>query len=254
MLIAFSTLLRGALRDWISLFYAIVLPVAFLVVLGFIFPSPEYQCQLMAGMLGMGVLFFGLNGIAFESLYQRNSGVYKLLRATPYRSVTFIANLTAARSVVALFSSLVVLLVGVFVLGVQVNWLDLLLVLLLIPGVVCFTLLGLVVSNLSQNENQVSMLSSLFTMPMIFLGGAFYSLSAMPGWLQPIGRALPLSYLIEGERVILTGNGAGFVLPLLILLGFTLLALLLAVVTFRWDPDDTLARRFQSRRSNALPA
>src|SRR5690242_8668154 len=116
MLIAFRTLLRGALRDWISLFYAIIVPVVFLVVLGFVFPSPEYRRQLMAGMLGVGVLFFGLNGIAFESLYQRNSGVYKLLRATPYRSVTFIANLAAARAVVALLCSLVVLLVGVLAL------------------------------------------------------------------------------------------------------------------------------------------
>ena len=91
MLITFRTLFRGALRDRISLFFAIIFPVVLLFALGFIFPTPGYRRQLLAGMLAVSVLFFSLNGIAFESLFQRNSGVYKLLRATPYRSITFIA-------------------------------------------------------------------------------------------------------------------------------------------------------------------
>jgi len=246
MLITFRTLFRGALRDRISLFFAIIFPVVLLVALGFIFPTPGYRRQLLAGMLAVSVLFFSLNGIAFESLFQRNSGVYKLLRATPYRSITFIANLTAARGAVALLCSVVVLLVGVLALGMQVSWQG---VLLLVPilglGVVCFTFLGLTVSNLTQNENQVSMLNSIVTLPMLFASGTFYSLSAAPNWVQAVSKAFPLSYLIDGEHAALAGNAPGIVLPLLILLGFTLLALTLAVVTFRWDPDASLARRFQ---------
>ena len=246
MLITFRTLFRSALRDRISLFFAIIFPVVLLVALGFIFPTPGYRRQLLAGMLAVSVLFFSLNGIAFESLFQRNSGVYKLLRATPYRSITFIANLTAARGAVALLCSVVVLLVGVLALGMQVSWQG---VLLLVPilglGVVCFTFLGLTVSNLTQNENQVSMLNSIVTLPMLFASGTFYSLSAAPNWVQAVSKAFPLSYLIDGEHAALAGNAPGIVLPLLILLGFTLLALTLAVVTFRWDPDASLARRFQ---------
>ena len=77
-------------------------------MLGFVFPSPEYRRQLLTGMLALSVLFFGLTGIAFESLSQRTSGVYKLLRATPYNTLTFITNLATARGVVALLSSTVV--------------------------------------------------------------------------------------------------------------------------------------------------
>ncbi len=82
MLTTFRTLLRGALRDRISLFFAIVFPIGILLVLGFVFLAPGYRRQLLAGMLAVSALFFSLNGIAFESLFQRNSGVYKLLRAT----------------------------------------------------------------------------------------------------------------------------------------------------------------------------
>src|SRR5215470_17706562 len=130
MLTPFRTLLRGALRDRISLFFSIVFPIGFLLVLGFVFPDPGYRRQLLAGMLAVSVLFFSLSGIAFESLFERNSGVYKLLRATPYKSISFITNLTASRGVVALLSCTLVAIVGVITFGIALSWQS---VLLLIP-------------------------------------------------------------------------------------------------------------------------
>ena len=58
-------------------------------------------------MLTLSIMFFSLYGIAFESLAQRNQGVYKLLRATPYHTLTFIVNLTLARGTVALLTGTV---------------------------------------------------------------------------------------------------------------------------------------------------
>jgi ABC-2 type transport system permease protein len=99
-------------------------------VLGSIFPTPAYRQQLLTGMLGLSVLFFGLTGIAFESLFQRNSGVYKLLRATPYRTLAFVTNLTAVRGIVALLSCVVVTVVGVLAFRIHVDIVGMLLILL----------------------------------------------------------------------------------------------------------------------------
>lgn len=65
---------------------------------------------------------------------------------------------------------------------------------------------------------------------------ASHLLSAFPEWVTSVSRALPLTYIIEGERMALSGNSGGMLLPLLILGGFTLFSLLLAVLTFRRDP------------------
>lgn len=244
MLTTFRTLLRGALRDRISLFFAIVFPIGFLLVLGFVFTDPDYRRQLLVGMLAVSTLFFSLNGIAFESLFQRNSGVYKLLRATPYRTIAFITNLTASRGVVALLSCAVVAIVGVLTFGIALSWQSALLLLpTVVLGTLCFTFLGLTISNLVQNENQVSMLSNIVTLPMIFSSETFYSLSNAPAWVKTIGHVLPFSYLIDGEHAALVGDVTGIVFPLLILLGFTALALVLAVITFRWDPNAPIVRR-----------
>src|SRR6516162_3896504 len=194
MLTTFRTLLRGALRDRISLFFAIVFPIAVLLVLGFVFPSPDYRRQLLAGMLAVSVLFFSLSGIAFESLFQRNSGVYKLLRATPYKSMTFITNLTASRGVVSLLSCTLVAIVGALVFGIILSWQSVLLLIpVLVLSILCFTFLGLTIGNLVQNENQVAMLSNIVTLPMIFTSATFYSLSNAPSWVTTIGHVLPFT-------------------------------------------------------------
>ncbi|HEY6408179.1 MAG TPA: ABC transporter permease [Ktedonobacteraceae bacterium] len=250
MLITFRTLLKGALRDRISLFFAIVFPIGFLLVLGFVFPDPSYRRQLLAGMLAVSTLFFSLNGIAFESLFQRNSGVYKLLRATPYPTIAFITNLTASRSIVALLSCALVAIVGVLTFGIALSWQSALLILpILVLGTLCFTFLGLTISNLVQNENQVAMLNNIVTLPMIFSSATFYSLSAAPTWIKTIGYAFPFSYLIDGEHAAFAANAAGALFPSLILLAFTSLSLLLAVTTFRWDPNTPIIRRVLRTRT-----
>lgn len=249
MFTTFSILFKGALRDRTSLIWGIAFPLAFLLVLGFIFHTPAYRLQLLLGMLALSVLFFGLYGVAFESLAQRNSGVYKLLRATPYRTITFIANLALAYSLVALISSIVVVGIGSLIFNIWFSWESILLLLpIVMLATLNFALLGLLFSNLSQKETQVNMISNIVVLPMMFASEVFYSLNGAPVWVGIVGRILPLSYLIEGEHAALAGNLVGLALPLLALSGFTILALLLAVATFRWDRDASPVRRILSMR------
>jgi ABC-2 type transport system permease protein len=249
--IPFRTLLRGALRDRVSLVWAVGFPLVLLLALGFAFPTPGYRRQLLVGMLALSVMFFSLYGIAFESLAQRNQGVYKLLRATPYRTLAFIVSLTLARGLVALLSSVIVAVAGVLLFHLTVTPASaLLLAPVLALATLCFTCVGLTISNLSQNETQVAGLNNLVTLPMIFASEAFYSLAAAPAWVHTLSRALPLSHVLDGVRAALAGSPSGVATPLLFMLGYTALALACAAVTFRWDPDAAPWRR----RSGAAPA
>jgi ABC-2 type transport system permease protein len=238
MFVPFRTLLRGALRDRVSLVWAVGFPVVLLVTLGFVFPTAGYQRQALIGMLALSVMFFSLYGIAFESLAQRNQGVYKLLRATPYRTLAFVANLALARGIVALLSSALVSLVGVLLFHIAVSITGiLLLTLTLALATLCFTCMGLTVGNLSQTETQVAGLNNLVTLPMIFVSETFYSLASAPAWVQTLSSVFPLSHVLDAVRAALAGSVAGVVAPLLLVLAYTLVALALAVLTFRWDPD-----------------
>lgn len=250
MWITFRTLLKGALRDRISLFYAILFPVGLLVGLGIAFPAVAYRRQLVMGLLAMSSLFFAQGG-SFEILAHRNRGVYKLLRATPFRVPAFLAGLTLARGLVSMVSSLVILAVAVLFFGVRLSiGAAFLLLPVLLLGILCFSFLGLIFGNLARHEGQVNMIANLFTLPMLFGSEAFYSLAGAPAWIRAASQAMPTTHLLSATRAAMAGDAAGMLLPALMVLVFSGLFLALAVLTFRWDPDAGI--RVNPRRSKAL--
>lgn len=237
----FRALLAGALRDRISLFYAVVAPIALLFGIGSFYPDPVYRRQLLLGMLAFGSLGFAMTGTGFEVMRQRTRGVYKLLRATPFRVSAFVSALTGARGLVSLGSALLVTAVGVAGYGLHLSLAGLLLLLPVVAvGILCFTCLGFTLGNLAGNETQVAMLNNLFLLPQLFASEMFYSLAKAPAWVRLVSRALPVSHFLSALRAAAAGDLAGLLLPLAALVGFTLLALALAVLTFRWDPDASL--------------
>jgi ABC-2 type transport system permease protein len=85
-----------------------------------------------------------------------------------------ITNLTTSRGVVALLSCTLVAIVGVLIFGIALSWQSVLLLKpVMVLGILCFTFLGLTISNLVQNENQVAMLNNIVTLPMIFTSTTF---------------------------------------------------------------------------------
>lgn len=41
---------------------------------------------------------------------------------------------------------------------------------------------------------------------MMFLAGTFFPISFIPGFLQPLVKAMPLTYLADALRQVMTGN------------------------------------------------
>ena len=50
-------------------------------------------------------------------------------------------------------------------------------------------------------------LGQLITLPLLFASNALYAVSIMPGWMQAIARANPLTYQVEALRRMLVGVG-----------------------------------------------
>lgn len=245
MTTAIKTMFRAGLKDSMSLGYALIFPLGLLIGLGIAYPSPAYRLMLLGSMLVFGSLMYAI-GTAHEVLAQRSQGVYKLLRVTPFRTSAFISSLVAARGIVTLLTSAVVFVVGVLFFGLSIpaiSWLLMLPVLVL--GILLFSFLGFFVTNVSKDPGQVNALSNLLTFPMFFLSEAWYSLANAPHWVQVVSKCLPVGYLLKAAKAALAGDAVSMILPLLIVLGFTVLTAALAVVTFRWDPEVRIGLRFK---------
>jgi ABC-2 type transport system permease protein len=72
---------------------------------------------------------------------------------------------------------------------------------------------------------------------MLFLSGVFFDIDSGPGWLVPITKILPLRYLVDALREVMTrGNGLETIwMDWVILAATALIGVLIAVRFFRWD-------------------
>ena len=68
--------------------------------------------------------------------------------------------------------------------------------------------LGVATAMAVRNPELVQMIWFISMMPLIFASSIFASPSRMPGWLQPLVRANPLSVVASAERALLLGGPA----------------------------------------------
>lgn len=236
--IVFKAMASISLRDRISLFYAMAFPLLLLVGLGLYIDSESYMPRLTVAVAATGVVFWALQGMAFQVLSQRSRGVYKLLRLTPYSPICFVLSMSGARTALSLIMSVLVLACGMLVLDVPINGASWMLAMPpLIVGTMCFTCLGFVVANWAGNEGQINMYSNLLCIPLIFCSDAFYNLDNGPSWVGVIGDWLPFSHMVRALSLALQGGGGAYVAELLILAAFTAACAVLAAITFRAEAD-----------------
>lgn len=79
--------------------------------------------------------------------------------------------------------------------------------------------------------------ATLAVVALGFLSGAYFPISVLPGWLQPLGHVVPTRYAFDGVRAALF-QGRGWAGDALALLAFAAVALPLAV----WMFDRALGR------------
>ena len=89
---------------------------------------------------------------------------------------------------------------------------------------------GLFIGAVSKNMLQVSQLSAIVLMPILFLSGSWTPIEAMPDWLRPLTYLSPLKYYIDASySIILKGVGLSYLWPNL--LGLTFLGSVLFILT-----------------------
>jgi len=200
----------------------------------------RYIDFILPGQIGLSVISTAIFGTVFGFLALRRLLVLKRMFATPVKPLTILLAQGTSRLVMALMQTIIIVLLGVFAFHFYLphGWETLLEILLICTlGLVSFMGIGLFLAGLAKDENTAPQLVNIVTLPQFLLSGVFFSSEALPIWVQPIANNLPLSYFNQAIRKITTENG-NFVdtWPYLLgLLGWGILAYLIASRTFRWE-------------------
>jgi len=79
------------------------------------------------------------------------------------------------------------------------------------------------------------MVMMTFMFPMMFMSGVFFPVNQMPGFMQTVAHALPLTYASQAMRkVMLLGAGVSAIYTeMIILITFGVVMLIIAVPMFK---------------------
>jgi ABC-2 type transport system permease protein len=195
---------------------------------------------ILPGQLGFSLLSTGVFGTAFVFFSLRQNLVIKRFFATPVKRSSIVLGEGMARIGFALLGALFIILIGHFgfkftLINGAVTVINMLV--LAMMGVIVFMGFGFVVSGLAKSESTIPPISNIITLPQFLLSGTFFSIDAFPTWLQPISRALPLTYLNDAMRkVAFEGANLWDVKhQILIMLIWGIGIYAVAVKTFKWE-------------------
>jgi ABC-2 type transport system permease protein len=90
---------------------------------------------------------------------------------------------------------------------------------------------------LTKTSAQANALGTVIVLSISALGGAWWPLEIVPGWMQTVGRLSPMSWAMDGFQDIITrGQGMTAVLPEVgVLLAFAVVFLFIGIWRFRYE-------------------
>ncbi len=197
----------------------------------------RYVDWLAPGVFGMNIMFASLFGVGYSIVRYRKNGVLKRLSATPLTALEFLTAQVASRLWLILLVTVLVYVSTNYIVGFRMygSYLDLFL--LLVAGTLCLISLGLIIAARMSSEEAANGLLNLIAMPMMVLSGVWFSLEGSSPIVQKFAQLLPLTHFNDAARAIMLDGASLLDVSgnLLTLIGMTLVCMLAAAYTFRWE-------------------
>ena len=151
------------------------------------------------GIIAMSVMTSSLSGAVNVNAQLRQKGVIRKLSTTPITRADWILSNILYQFILAVMSTIAILLVSyaVFNVSLQINaWLPVFIAL----EVFAFAGIGMILTRVAKEAESAVAAANVIMFPMMFLSGTFFPIEMMPGFLQKFARVLPLYYVNEGLR------------------------------------------------------
>lgn len=237
-------------RDKTRIISTLIQPLMFLAIFG-----AGLSQTLATGNFGVdfvqfmypGIIAMGIMGVAFFStistVWDREFGFLKEILVAPVSRVSVALGKTLGATTIASIQAFILLILAPFI-GITISF-------GIIPQLLFFMILlafaisgfGLLIASLMKTTESFGLLMQVLIFPMFFMSGAFFPLTAVPGWMSVLAKINPLTYGVDAFRQILLINQVApeilgklslhtISIDALFLLGFSALMVGAAVIAF----------------------
>jgi ABC-2 type transport system permease protein len=177
-------------------------------------PDLRSQWFFVPGVMGNLITLVIVILTAFAVVREREIGTLEQIMVTPIRQVEFILGKTIPFFLIGLLDAALITAVGTFWFHVPLRGSLMVLTCGTVLYLLCVLGIGLLISTLSETQQQAMVSAFFFLMPAIIFSGFASPISSMPVLLQWITYLDPLRYFIVILRgVFLKGVGFDVLLP-----------------------------------------
>lgn len=185
-------------------------------------------------LIGFFVFFFVfiVGGISF--LREKSQGTLDRLFAMPLKKWEIVTGYVVGFGAFTIIQSLVIVMFGVYVLGIPMEGSIFNVVLLTFLLALSALTLGILMSAFAKNEFQMMQFIPLIIVPQAFFSGLF-SLESAADWIQSIEKIMPIAYGADAlQDIMIRGKGwEAIQIEIFIVIGFSILFFILNLVTLR---------------------
>lgn len=223
---------------------SLAMPLFFLLFLGMGFdaafkfsdmpPGVNYIAFLAPGIIGMALLFNSITS-GLSVIWDRQFGFLKEIMVAPVSRVSIVLGKTLGGVTTALLQGFLILLIvvglGCFKITGLLGFLSAVICMILIAT--SFVCLGLIFASIINDMQGFHLIMSLFTFPIFILSSALFPLERLPLWLKYLSYINPLTYGVDGLRYSLIGMAHfSLILDLFVLVCFCIFMIGLSTYFF----------------------
>jgi len=169
-------------------------------------PTPPLALLFMPGIILMAVMF-SANGLASDYWRERSQGTLRRLVFAPARLGQFVAGKAlAAAAIIGLVGGLTLVL-GFLYHGVSWTKLPSSLIWISVSGVALFAWFS-ALQMLFSTQKAANVISTALLFPLLMVGGSFFPMAVMPGWIAAVGRASPNGFVADRLTTEVTATAA----------------------------------------------
>ena len=197
----------------------------------------RYIDWVIPGILSMNMMFSALFGVGFVIVRYRKNGMLKRLKATPITAFEYLSAQIASRIILIMLVTAFVFYGTHFFVDFVMNGSHLNLFLVFGLGALSMISLGLIIAARITSEETAGGLLNLFSWPMMFFSGVWFSLEGAAPIMQTIAEIFPLTHVTAAARAIMI-DGAGLIdisYHIVVLAVQSAVFLLFGAWFFKWD-------------------
>lgn len=197
----------------------------------------RYIDWVIPGILSMNMMFSALFGVGFVIVRYRKNGMLKRLKATPITAFEYLSAQVVSRMLLIIVVTAFVFYGTHYFVDFVMNGSHLNLFLVFALGALSMISLGLIIAARITSEETAGGLLNLFSWPMMFFSGVWFSLEGATPIMQSIAEIFPLTHVTSAARAIMI-DGAELIdvsYNLIVLTLQSIVFMLFGAWFFKWD-------------------